>query len=221
MGCIVPNMGINSPKTGKTRVSDGGIAGALFSHVQQRLLALIFGHPETSFYMSEIVQTLRSGTGAVERQLARLEGCGLVSVARIGNQKHYRANREAPIFQELYGIVQKTMGLADPLRRALQPFAPRIKAAFVYGSVAKGTDTSRSDIDLMVIGDDLTYSDLFSGLEQAVKVLARPVNPTILDPSEWMRKRTEGNSFIENVAGQPKIFVFGSEADLNDEPKSR
>jgi predicted nucleotidyltransferase len=206
---------------GKARVSEGGIAEALFSTVQQRLLALIFGHPETSFYMSEIIKNLRSGTGAVERQLARLEKCGLVCVARIGNQKHYRANRDAPIFQELYAIVQKTMGLADPLRRALQPFTPRIKAAFVYGSVAKGTDTSRSDIDLMVIGDDLTYSDLFSGLEQAEKTLARPVNPTILDPPEWTRKRSERNSFIEKIAGQPKIFVFGSEADLDDEPKSR
>ncbi len=214
-------MGMNGPKMGKTRVSGGGIAGALFSNVLQRLLALIFGHPETSFYLSEIVQTLRSGTGAVERQLARLEGCGLVSVERIGNQKHYRANRDAPIFQELYGIVQKTMGLSDPLRRALQPFAHRIKVAFVYGSIAKGTDTARSDIDLMVIGDDLIYSDLFSELEQAEKTLARPVNPTILDPSEWKRKRSEGNAFIEKVAGQPKIFVFGSEADLNDEPKPR
>lgn len=214
-------MGMNDPKMGKARVSEGGIAGALFSNVQQRLLALIFGHPDTSFYLSEIVHTLRSGTGAVERQLARLEKCGLVSVARIGNQKHYQANRDAPIFQELYGIVQKTMGLADPLRRALQPFTPRIKAAFVYGSIAKGTDTSRSDIDLMVIGDDLTYSDLFSGLAQAEKTLARPVNPTILDPSEWTRKRSEENSFVEKVAGQPKIFVVGSEADLGDEPKSR
>lgn len=214
-------MGMNGPKMGKTRVSGGGIAGALFSNVLQRLLALIFGHPETSFYLSEIVQTLRSGTGAVERQLTRLEGCGLVSVERIGNQKHYRANRDAPIFQELYGIVQKTMGLSDPLRRALQPFAHRIKVAFVYGSIAKGTDTARSDIDLMVIGDDLIYSDLFSELEQAEKTLARPVNPTILDPSEWKRKRSEGNAFIEKVAGQPKIFVFGSEADLNDEPKPR
>jgi predicted nucleotidyltransferase len=214
-------MGMNDPKMGKSRVSEGGIAGALFSNVQKRLLALIFGHPERSFYLSQIVITLRSGRGAVERELARLEGCGLVLAERIGNQKHYRANRDAPIFQELYGIVQKTSGLADPLRRAFEPFAPRIKTAFVYGSIAKGTDTARSDVDLMVIGDDLTYSDLFSGLAQAEKTLARPVNPTILAPSEWTRKRSEENSFVAKIAGQPKIFVFGSEADLGDEPKPR
>jgi len=201
--------------------SETGMAGALFSNVQRRLLALIFGHPQTSYYLSEIVRTLRSGTGAVERELARLEKCGLVSSERIGNQKHYRANRDAPIFHELYGIVQKTMGLSDPLRRALEPFAVRITCAFVYGSIAKGTDTARSDIDLMVIGDDLTYSDLFSRLQQIEKILARPVNPTILTPAEWRQKRLEENAFAAKIAGQPKIFVFGSEADLSDEPKSR
>lgn len=214
-------MGVKKPKLGVTDVPETGIGSALFSKVQQRLLALVFGHPETSFYMSQIVRTLRSGTGAVERELARLERSGLVTVERIGNQKHYRANRDAPIFHELHGIVQKTIGLADPLRRFLQPFAERIKVAFVYGSIAKGTDTARSDVDLMVIGDDLTYSDLYSGLEQAEKMLARPVNPTILDMAEWKRKRREGNSFIDKINSQPKIFVFGSEADLDDEPTTR
>jgi len=208
-------MGTNYPKMGMA--AGASIAGALFSTVQQRLLALVFGHPENSFYVSEIIKTLRSGRGAVERELARLEQSGLVSVERIGNQKHYRANREAPIFHELHSIVQKTVGLRDPLRHSLQPFADRIRAAFVYGSVAKGTATSRSDIDLLVIGDDLTYSDLYSGLEQAERILARPVNPTILDLVEWKRKRTEGNSFIEKINGQPKIFIFGSQADLGNE----
>jgi predicted nucleotidyltransferase len=183
--------------------------------VQQRLLALIFGHPDKSFYMSEIVRTLRSGTGAVERELVRLQQSGLVSVERIGNQKHFRANRKAPIFQELYGIIQKTIGLHDPLRHSLELHADRIQVAFVYGSIAKGTDTSNSDIDLMVIGDDLTYSDLYSGLEEAEKSLARPINPTILDLAQWNRMRSEKISFIEKVSGQPKVFIFGTEADLS------
>lgn len=221
MGLIVPKMGCIIPNMGMIPVSSTGIAGALFSKVQLRLLGLLFGQPDTSFYTSQIVKTLRSGTGAVARELMRLEGCGLVSVERIGNQKHYRANRNAPIFQELHDIVQKTIGLADPLRQALLPLAPRIKVAFVYGSIAKGTDTSLSDVDLMVIGGDLTYSDLFSGLEQVEKTLARPVNPTILTPAEWRKKRSEETSFIEKIAGQPKIFVFGSEADLSDEPEPR
>ena len=121
------------------------------------MLALIFTHPERSFYTSEIVRNVRSGVGAVERELSKLERSGLVSVERIGNQKHYRANRAAPIFEELRGLVEKTVGLAEPIKEILRPYADTIKAAFVYGSVAKGTDTAHSDIDLMVIGDDSNY----------------------------------------------------------------
>jgi len=194
--------------------AQASLANALFSGVQQRLLALLFGQPERSFYMSQIVRQLHSGTGAVERELARLEQSGLICVERIGNQKHYRANRASPIFPELHGIIQKTVGLKEPLQRALQDYASQIRAAFVYGSVAKQTDTARSDIDLMVIGNGLVYSDLYLSLQEAEKVLGRPVNPNILDFDEWQKKRTDSNSFILKVMSQPKIFVFGSEADL-------
>lgn len=202
-------------------MSGTGIAGALFSGVQQRLLALLFGQPEKSFYTSQIVRQLHSGTGAVERELARLENSGLILAERIGNQKHYRPNRDAPIFQELYGIVQKTMGLADPLRNALEPLASKIKTAFVYGSIAKGSDTARSDIDLMVVADGLTYPDLFACLTAAEQVLSRPINPTIFDPQEWLQKRADKNAFVQKVAALPKIFILGSAADLGDEPEPR
>ena len=102
-----------------------GLADALFSAVQQRLLGLLFGHPERSFYAKEIVKALQSGTGAVTRELQKLENSGLVSAERIGNQKHYRANVQSPIYQDLRGIVQKTVGLHDPLQQALAPFADR------------------------------------------------------------------------------------------------
>src|SRR5271156_2942250 len=111
------------------------LSSALFSKVQQRVLALIFGQPERSFYMSEIVRKVRSGTGAVERELSRLQRSGLVSVQRIGNQKHYRANSQSPIFSELHSLVRKTIGLKEPLKESLEPYADRIRVAFVYGSV--------------------------------------------------------------------------------------
>jgi predicted nucleotidyltransferase len=196
-------------------MEDVSLSNALFSNVQKRLLALIFGHPGRSFYMSEIVRNIRSGTGAVERELSRLERSGLVSVERIGNQKHFRANRASPIFPELHGLVQKTIGLKEPLRRSLEPYADKIKTAFVYGSVAKQADTARSDIDLLIIGEkNLTYSDLYAGLHEAESTLGRPVNPTILEIEDWRRKRTQKNSFIEKIGNQPKIFIFGSQADL-------
>src|SRR5216684_7562367 len=158
------------------------ISNALFSKVQQRVLALIFGHPERSFYTSEIVRSIHSGTGAVERELSRLRRSGLVCVERIGNQKHYRANHQSPIFEELQSLVLKTVALTEPLKKSLQPYADKINAAFVYGSVAKGTDTARSDIDLMVIGDELDYSELYTALLDVEGALGRKVSVTFLSP---------------------------------------
>ena len=192
---------------------DTSLASALFSGVQQRLLALIFGHPERSYYMSEIVRHLQSGTGAVDRELARLQKSGLIDVERIGNQKHYRANADSPIFDELQGIIQKTVGLKEPLQSALEGHREQIKVAFVYGSVAKKSDNARSDIDLMVIGDDLVYSDLYGALQEAEKTIARTVNPTIMNASQWQKKQQD-SAFVQKVSSQPKIFIFGSEADL-------
>jgi len=196
-------------------LATSGLSSALFSNVQQRVLALIFGRPERSFYTSEIVRTVRSGTGAVQRELSRLERSGLVSVERIGNQKHYRANRQSPIFEELQSLVLKTVGLAEPLRMSLEPYSDKIKTAFVYGSVAKGVDTAKSDIDLMVIGEDLAYTDLYEGLQRAEDALARQVSPNFLSPEEWRRKLAQKTPFITRISAQPKIFIFGSEDDLH------
>ncbi len=190
------------------------LSNALFSKVQQRVLALIFGQPERSFYASEIMRNVRSGTGAVERELSRLQRSGIVSVERIGNQKHYRANRQSPIFAELQSLVIKTVALSEPLRKSLEPHADKIKAAFVYGSVAKGMDTARSDIDLMVIGDELNYAELYAALIGAEDILGRKVSPTFLSPKDWRRKVSDKGSFISKISALPKIFVFGSEKEL-------
>jgi predicted nucleotidyltransferase len=207
LGCIIPNMGTMATEA----IS---LSNALFSKVQQRVLALIFGQPERSFYMSEIVRNVHSGTGAVERELSRLERSGLVSVQRIGNQKHYRANHQSPIFAELQSLVIKTVALTEPLRKSLEPHSDKIKAAFVFGSVAKGTDTANSDIDLMVIGDELGYSELYTALQNVEVALGRKVSPTFLSPKDWRRKASDKSSFISKVNALPKIFVFGSEKDL-------
>jgi predicted nucleotidyltransferase len=191
------------------------LSNALFSKVQQRVLALIFGQPERSFYMSEIIRNVDSGTGAVERELSRLQRSGLVSVERIGNQKHYQANPQSPIFAELRGLVIKTVALVEPLRKSLEPRSDLIKAAFVYGSVAKGTDTARSDIDLMVVGDELNYSELYAALQDAEDILHRSVSPAFLSLKDWRRKVSGKGSFVGKVNALPKIFVIGSQKDLD------
>jgi predicted nucleotidyltransferase len=187
---------------------------ALFSKVQQRVLALLFTHTERSFYVSEIVRNVGSGVGAVERELSKLERSGLASIERIGNQKHYRANQAAPIFQELRGLIAKTVGLAATTKKSFEPYADAIKSAFVYGSVATGTDTAHSDIDLMVIGDDLNYSDLYTAAQDVERKLRRKVHPLFLSPEEWRRKTTDEGSVFSKISNSPKIFIIGSEKDL-------
>lgn len=185
------------------------IAESLFSGVQQRLLALLFGQPDRSFYNNELLRLTGTGKGALQRELERLQSAGIITTTRIGNQTHYQANRAAPIFEEIRGIVIKTFGLADVLRAALADLAERIELAFIYGSVAKGTDTAASDIDVMVVAEDLAYADLFERLAPAEATLGRKVNPTLYTPEEVARRQREDNHFITRVLDQPKIFLIG------------
>jgi len=194
--------------------SPGSLADALFTTTQQRVLGLIFGLPDRSFFANEIIGQTGSGSGAVQRELARLEASGLATVRWIGNQKHYQANQQSPIFLELCGMVQKTVGIAGPLHEALRPLASQIRAAFVFGSVARKQDTSGSDIDLLVISDSLSYADLFAVLEPVHKRLGRPVNPTVYSEKDVARKLKDGNAFMKRVLEQPKIWLIGGESDL-------
>lgn len=190
------------------------VADALFSGLQQRLLAVLFGQPDRSFYGNELLRLTGTGRGALQRELEKLVSADLVTVTPVGNQKHYQANAAAPIFAELRGIVMKTLGLADVLRTALNAVADRIELAFVFGSVAKGTDTATSDIDLMVVTETLTYADLFEGLAAAEQVLGRKVNPTLYTSAALAEKVRTENSFVLRVLSQPKIFLIGAEDEL-------
>jgi predicted nucleotidyltransferase len=189
-------------------------ADALFSRVQQRVLALLFGQPDRRFQSAELIRLAHSGTGAVHRELTRLADVGWVTVTRSGNQKHYQANRAAPAFGELHGLVVKTVGVVEPLRQALLTKARDLRAAFVYGSVAKGSDKAGSDVDLMVISDRLGYPDLFEAMQSAEAVLARPVNPNVMSLAEWRRKRAIKDSFAARISSRPRLFVVGSDDDI-------
>lgn len=191
-----------------------GVADALFTKVQQRVLAVLFGNTGRSFYANELIGLASSGTGAVQRELARLELAGLVTVKRVGNQKHYQANAASAVFEELRGLVLKTSGLVDVLRSALQLLAAQIDSAFVYGSVAKQQDTASSDIDLMVVSDTLSYADLFAALEEAAGRLGRAVNPTVYSRKELDKRVRSDNAFIKRVWSQPRLWVIGKAHDL-------
>jgi predicted nucleotidyltransferase len=210
LGIFVPNMGIQTnPKTPAS-----GLADALFSGTRQRLIGLLFGQVGRSFYATELIGLTKSGSGAVQRELSSLAQSGLVTVRAVGNQKHYQANPDSPIFEELSGIARKTIGLADPLREALAPLAGKIRAAFVYGSIAKRTDTAGSDIDVLLLSDDVVYADVFAALEAASSTLGRPVNPTILTSADFRKRIETEESFLNRVLAQPKIWLIGGEDAL-------
>ncbi len=204
LGMIEPNMG--------TQSKSSNLADALFSTTQQRVLGLLFGQPDRSFYAREVIALAgEGGSGAIQRELTRLERSGLVTAQRRGAQKHFQANRASPLFEELSAIARKTFALREPLREVLAPLAPQIKAAFVYGSVAKRSDTVRSDIDLMIISETLTYADTFLVLATTSAKLGREINPTIYKPVEWQARLSEGNAFVTRVLAQPKLWIVGDE----------
>lgn len=190
------------------------VGDALFTTTQQRVLGFLYGQPERSFFANEIIGLTGSGSGAVQRELARLVDSGLVTSRSIGRQRHYQANTGAPIFDELRSIIVKTVGLAEPLRAALGPLGHRITLALVYGSIAKGTATAASDIDLLVVADDLTLEDLYSALEPGEQQLGRKVRPTLYTIEEFARRRATGNSFVTEVLSGAKIKLIGDANDI-------
>jgi predicted nucleotidyltransferase len=212
-GTIIPNMGTTSRRT--QAKPPGSLADALFPSTRQRVLAFLFGQPERSFYATELIGLVAAGSGAVQRELVKLVRGGLVTVTLVGNQKHYQADPACPIFAELCAVAQKTVGLADPLREALAPLAKRIKVAFVFGVVARHRDTAVSDIDVLVLSDRVDREDVVGALQGMEFRLARRINPTVFTMAEWRKKRKEKNAFVLKVLRPPKVFLLGSEADLD------
>ena len=190
------------------------MADALFSGTQQKVLGLLFGQPGQRFYTNEIIKKSGSGSGAVQRELSRLVRSGLVTVTRIGSQKHYQANPDSPLFTELCSILTKTVALVEPLKTVLEPFLPKIELAFVFGSVAKGEDTASSDIDLMIVSDSLTYADVFPCLEKASVGMGRAIQPSLYPREELCKRISTKNAFVTRVLAQPKIWITGGESEL-------
>ncbi|MEQ9450468.1 MAG: transcriptional regulator [Pseudomonadales bacterium] len=201
-GTNIPDMGTpieNKPQS---------LADALFTTTQQRLLGLLFGQPNRSFFVTEIIDLVDMGRGAVQRELQRLARSGLLLTRRVGNQKHYQANSAAPIFDELCAIVEKTLGIQEMVRNALQPLAQKIELSLIYGSVAKRTDSVASDIDLLVVADELMLEDLNGVLVPVEKRLARKISPTLLTTQEFEQRRVQSDSFVQRVIeGEVNLIV--------------
>lgn len=214
----MPDMGNMAAKRTRTKPHEAHagdsvptrLADALFTTTQQRVLGLLFGQPERSFYTSELIERTGAGSGAVQRELKRLTESGLVTVKRVGNQKHYQANPDSPVFEALCSLVKRTMGLAGPIREALEPLAEHIRFAAIYGSVAKGTDTSASDIDLLIVADGLALEEIYRVLAPVEKALGRRINPTLYTPEEFEQRKAGGSPFLSRVLSGEHIVLMGA-----------
>ena len=219
----MPEMGIKNttkplePRSATRRapvLARTSLADALFSATQQRVLALLFGQPGRSFFTNELIGLVGAGSGAVQREVKRLVESGLVTVTRLGSQKHYQANPAAPIYEELRGIVTKTLGLAEVLRGALVPLGETVRLALVYGSVAKRSDTAHSDIDLLIVSDALTLEQIYTALTPVEQQLGRRVSPTLYSVAEFRRRRASGNPFLTKVLTGETIRLTEDDDDL-------
>jgi predicted nucleotidyltransferase len=185
------------------------IASALFTDSQSRVFCWLFGQPERSYHLSELRRLTGLGSASLQRELNRLVEADLVCSERIGNMRRFQANPQSPVYSELVVLTRKTLGVEPLLREALLSLAPDLKAAWVYGSVAKQTDTAQSDIDVMLIGDALLLGNILELLVPLEAQLGRKINPTCYTPTDFERRRAEPDSFVNRVLKQPILPLIG------------
>ena len=189
------------------------LADALFPETRQKVLALLYGNPEKSFYINEIIRSTRMGVATIKRELDRLEAAEILRLVKIGNQHHYQAEVLCPIYKELRSLVIKTLGIGPVVGRALEPLKDRISLAFVFGSMARGTEVANSDVDLMLVGN-IRLEDVIEHTYPAQQELGRPINPRIYTPVEWQGLLEENGSFIRDVRQHPRLDLIGSTDEL-------
>ncbi|MBI4304111.1 MAG: nucleotidyltransferase domain-containing protein [Chloroflexi bacterium] len=194
--------------TGKKNLSS-----TLFGKTRRGILSLLYGHPDESYYLRQIVRTTGLGLGPAQRELKQLTDVGIIARSASGHQVYYRANPASPIFKELKSLIIKTFGVAETIQSALTPLRDRITIALVYGSIARGEENLRSDIDLLVVGS-VSFSEVVKALRDAQETLGREINPTVYPIDEFRSRIAEQHYFIQGVLSGPKISVIGDENDL-------
>jgi predicted nucleotidyltransferase len=203
MGILLPNMGSNAVPT----------RGPLFGKTRQALLSLLYTRPDEAQLQENLIQMAGLGRGTVQRELDFLARAGVVRRIVRGRQVYFQANADSPIYAELRGLIVKTAGVADALRVALAPLAKKIRAAFIYGSVAKAEERRASDVDVLVIGD-VSFAETAEALARAQKTIGREVNPSVYPPEEFRAKLAAKHHFLRTVMKGAKIFLIGDDHEL-------
>ena len=187
-----------------------GVLQALFTRTQINVLGLIFTQPERQFFVSEIISLAQCGSGSVQRELIKLHTAGVIKSSRLGSLKLYQANHDSPIFEEMRNIFKKNMGINQAIKQALLGFESEISVALIFGSSAAGTDHAQSDIDLLIVSDELNLEDVYECLEPIEAKTSKKISPLIYSSFEFKKKRKSQNSFLDKVLKSPYEVLIGS-----------
>lgn len=185
----------------------------MFGQYRRKILAFLFSRPTEDFHVRQLERMLQIPVGSLQRELKALSAVGLIGRQRVGNQVRYRVEPGHPLYEELSGLFRKTLGIAGVMRDALAPLAESIVSAFVFGSVARGQESSFSDVDLMVLGS-ATFEQVVNAVWPTHESLNREVNPVVMTPAEFASGVRAGQGFASRVMAEPKLFVLGTSSDL-------
>jgi len=181
---------------------------------RRRLLAVLCMHAGQWFHLRELERlTAAASVGSIKKELDQLVSVGLLKVRKVGNQTQFCANEDHPVYPELSGLIRKSIGLVDVLRTALTPIAAQIQVAFVFGSMAQGTETPHSDVDVMILGE-AGFADAVNALHESQATLGREINPKVMTLAEWQQRKAAGDGFVQNVLDKPKLLILGTFDEL-------
>lgn len=195
------------------------LSSVLFAEYRSRVLGLLLLHPERTYYLREIARLTGTVPGTLKREMDKLLEVGLLTVKKVGNQNHYRANQECPVYGDLANILRKTSGINDVVMNALLPLSDKLQSALIFGSVASGKENAKSDIDLMLIGE-VSYSEVLPLLHPLQEQLGREINPKIYGVKEWSKLIQDNGAFVQDVMKKPKLFIIGNEQQLHPKETS-
>lgn len=196
------------------------LATQLLGASRAAILGRLLLRPDEELHVRELARVTGVSAGTLHRELRALAGLGVLARREVGRQVFYSADRASPIFEELAGLLRKTAGLGDRLREALTPLSKKIKAAFVYGSMAGGTAAPHSDIDVMVVGD-ASFSEVARALHPQQAALGREINATVMKAAEFRSKWRSRDGFVQSIMKGPKIWLIRSTDELGEPGKDR
>ncbi|MGI8742814.1 MAG: nucleotidyltransferase domain-containing protein [Bryobacteraceae bacterium] len=194
-------------------VSDSPIGSALFGRTRQAVLRIFFSNPDRRFYQRLIICDVGLGSGTVQRELKELTRAQILT-RTVEGHTYYQANRCSPVFDDLRGLIRKTFGVTQALQTALSSIAKKIHLAFIYGSVAGGSERPESDVDVIVVANNVSLGKAVHLLSDAQHKLGREINPSVYGVDEFYRKLAEGHYFISSIMAAPKILLIGEESEF-------